>query len=358
MKIIAFYLPQFHAIPENDEWWGKGFTDWINVKKSRSIFKGQKQPRVPLNDYYYDLSRHEDIDWQAKLARKYNIYGWCIYHYWFNGKLLLEKPAEILFRHKEIDINFCFSWANETWSRTWTGKSRQILIEQTYGGMEEWISHFNYLLPFFKDKRYIKEQNKPMFVIYKSGSIPSCREMMECWDNLAKDNGFDGMHFVETLNRGVSENRELPFSAKVEFEPSSIKQPVKLLRVRIRRHIVRIINKYLKTRIPEVKKRLFSDEISRIYDNVQSEGTYAGAFMGWDNSPRRDLAATYITSPTKQEFKEYLKYKLDLANRVYKTEYIFVNAWNEWAEGTYLEPDIHNGYTYLEAISETLKEFA
>ena len=149
-KIIAFYLPQFHTIPENDSWWGKGFTDWINVKKARPLFHGHQQPKIPQGDNYYDLSSPETIRWQAQLANKYNIYGFCFYHYWFNGKLLLEKPAEMLLRHPDIPLRFCFSWANEPWARTWDGKSHQILINQEYGNEDDWVKHFDYLLPFFQ----------------------------------------------------------------------------------------------------------------------------------------------------------------------------------------------------------------
>ena len=150
IKVVAFYLPQFHTIPENDEWWGKGFTEWVNVKKAKPIFKGHRQPRVPLNDNYYDLSQTETIRWQADLANKYGVYGFCFYHYWFDGKLLLEKPAELLLEHKDIPLRFCFSWANEPWARTWDGKQHQILMPQSYGEKKDWQRHFDYLLPFLK----------------------------------------------------------------------------------------------------------------------------------------------------------------------------------------------------------------
>lgn len=356
MKILAFYLPQFHEIEDNNKWWGQGFTDWVNVKKAKPIFKGQTQPKIPLNNNYYDLSNPSTIKWQAKLAKEYGVNGWCIYHYWFNGKKLLEKPAEILLNHPEIEIEYCFSWANETWSRTWTGKEKEVLIEQSYGTESEWEDHFNYLLSFFKDKRYIKIDNKPMFVIYKSGSIPKCKEMMDLWNQLALNNGFEGVYFVETLNRGVKEKRNLEFSAKVEFEPAFIKRPIATNKVRIRRYIVRLINKLFKLRIPEVNKRHFAEEIKQIEKNLSVEGTFAGAFVGWDNTPRRDLAATYITSPTQREFKEYLKRKIQIGKNIYHTDFLFINAWNEWAEGTYLEPDIINKYKYLEVIKDIQKE--
>lgn len=201
-KVIPFYLPQFHTIPENDEWWGKGFTEWTNVKSAKAYRKDQSQPRIPLNNNYYDLSKIETLKWQANLARKYGIYGFCFYHYWFNGKLLLEKPSQNLLANKDIELRFCFSWANEPWARTWDGKNREVLMPQEYGGENEWKKHFEYLLPFFKDNRYIRVNGKPMFLIYKSASIAKCEDMMLYWQKLAKDAGLTGIHFVETLKNG------------------------------------------------------------------------------------------------------------------------------------------------------------
>ena len=154
MKIIAFYLPQFHNIPENDEWWGNGFTEWTNVKKAKPIFEGHQQPKVPLNNNYYNLLDDNVKVWQADLAKKYGVYGFCYYHYWFNGKMLLEKPMEQMLENKEVDIPFCISWANEPWTKAWVGDEKKMLIAQEYGQEEEWKEHFMYLLPFFKDERY------------------------------------------------------------------------------------------------------------------------------------------------------------------------------------------------------------
>ena len=167
MKIIAFYLPQFHNIPENDEWWGNGFTEWTNVKKAKPIFEGHQQPKVPLNNNYYNLLDDNVKVWQADLAKKYGVYGFCYYHYWFNGKMLLEKPMEQMLENKEVDIPFCISWANEPWTKAWVGDEKKMLIAQEYGQEEEWKEHFMYLLPFFKDERYIKKDGKPFFIFYR-----------------------------------------------------------------------------------------------------------------------------------------------------------------------------------------------
>ena len=190
MKIIAFYLPQFHNIPENDEWWGDGFTEWTNVKKAKPLYEGHMQPRVPLGGNYYNLLDDNVKIWQADLAKKYGVYGFCYYHYWFNGKMLLEKPMEQMLANKEVDIPFCICWANEPWTKAWVGDERKLLIAQEYGQEEEWKQHFMYLLPFFKDERYITKNGKPLFVFYRPDIVPCMKEMIETWDKLAKENAF------------------------------------------------------------------------------------------------------------------------------------------------------------------------
>lgn len=355
VKIIAFYLPQFHAIPENDKWWGKGFTDWTNVRKGFIYAKGQEQPRVPLNNNYYDLTDVSVLSWQADLMKKYNVYGQCIYHYWFGGKLLLEKPAEILLANKDIKMNFCFSWANEPWARTWDGKNKSVLMPQIYGDKSDWKKHFEYLLPFFKDDRYIKENNCPMFVIYKSSSIKDCKAMMEYWIALSKESGFDGIHFVETLRGTGNETRELPYKAKVEFEPARTDFQIsasELYYRRIRRRVIKAINTIFKTSIPLNTPWTFNKVANRSIKLLSPKGTYGGVFVGWDNTARKGLASTVILPPSKDEFKSYLSKKIDITNSIYKTDYIFINAWNEWAEGTYLEPDTKHKYDYLEVVKE------
>jgi lipopolysaccharide biosynthesis protein len=357
IKIMAFYLPQFHQIPENDEWWGKGFTDWNNVRKALPIFKGHLQPRVPLNKNYYDLSDPNTIRWQAQLAQDYHVYGFCFYHYWFGGKLLLEKPAELLLKNKEIDIHYCFSWANEPWARTWDGKDHEVLMPQQYGNKKDWEEHFQYLLPFFLDERYIKESNCPMFVIYKSESIPNAKEMMDSWNAMAKEAGFDGIHFVETIRGKKLDSRNLPFKAKVEFEPirTNIQQSkIALNYKRIRRRVIKTINQLFKCSIPLNTPFQFSDVAKRSLSIMSPVGTYGGAFIGWDNTPRRGLSSTIVLPPTKKEFKDYLEAKIKTTTKCYNTHYVFINAWNEWAEGTMLEPEEHTKHIYLEAIKELI----
>ena len=221
MKIIAFYLPQFHNIPENDEWWGNGFTEWTNVKKAKPLYEGHMQPRVPLGGNYYNLLDDNVKIWQADLAKKYGVYGFCYYHYWFNGKMLLEKPMEQMLANKEVDIPFCICWANEPWTKAWVGDERKLLIAQEYGQEEEWKQHFMYLLPFFKDERYITKDGKPLFVFYRPDIVPCMKEMIETWDKLAKENGLSGITFAfQSGDYDWNNSKEAKlFDYDIEFQP-------------------------------------------------------------------------------------------------------------------------------------------
>ena len=220
MKIITFYLPQFHEIPENNEWWGNGFTEWVNVKKAKPLFEGHSQPRVPLNNNYYNLLDPSVQEWQASLAKKYGIYGFCYYHYWFNGKLLLEKPMENMLKNKKIDIPFCICWANEPWTRAWVGETK-VLIPQEYGNKKEWKEHFDYLLPFMKDCRYIYENEKPLVVIYRPEVIDHLNDMLDYWNELAIENGFKGLTYAyQSINLDLQTNKDdSRFDINIEFQP-------------------------------------------------------------------------------------------------------------------------------------------
>jgi hypothetical protein len=204
IKYLAFYLPQYHQIPENDEWWGEGFTEWTNVRKAKPLFKDHQQPVIPGKLGYYDLLKTENIqEKQAKIAKENGIYGFIYYQYWFgDGKMLLEKPAENMLENKDIDLPFCFCWANETWRGIWHGidDAKKVLAAQKYLGKQDYINYFNYVLPFFKDERYIKIDNKPFFVIYDPVAVP--QEFMEIFEKLAKENGFDGIYFVASNRSG------------------------------------------------------------------------------------------------------------------------------------------------------------
>lgn len=222
MKVIAFYLPQFHNIPENDEWWGDGFTEWVNVKKSKPLYEGHYQPRVPLNENYYNLLDDNVKKWQVDLAKKYGIYGFCYYHYWFSGHMLLEKPMEQMLANKEIDLPFCVCWANEPWTKAWVGDAKKVLIPQNYGREKEWREHFDYLLPFFKDERYITVDGRPLFVLYRPEIVGCLNEMLDYWNKLAKENGFEnGFCFAyQNIDFDLAKDKDdSRFDLNIEFEP-------------------------------------------------------------------------------------------------------------------------------------------
>lgn len=362
MKKIAFYLPQFHTIPENDEWWGEGFTEWVNVKNSVPQFKNHIQPEVPLDKNYYCLLEDNIQRWQSDLAKEYGIDGFCYYHYWFEGKMLLEKPMEKMLANTEVTIPFCICWANETWARTWDGQEENVLIKQNYNeNRAAWKKHFEYLLQFFLDDRYIKEKGKPLLLIYKPQLISNCKDMVTYWNELAVEAGLDGI-YVGCQHPSAYDVplEEMGMDFGVEFEPFFT---VRELNHELNNKLKKITHYILKPKIffRKVEHKLLKkpniydyDEIwKRIIKRVPlNENMMPGAFPSWDNTPRRSNTSDIFWGATPKKFKKYFHLQLEHANEEYQAEYIFINAWNEWAEGAHLEPDEHNKYGYLEALKE------
>lgn len=349
------YLPQFHRVPENDEWWGEGFTEWTTVKTAERLFNGHNQPREPLNDNYYDLMEKETMEWQAELATRYGIYGFCFYHYYFkDGRKVLEKPVENLLRWKDINIHYCFCWANETWARTWSNISGAntwtekfethdggsgILLEQDYGNEKEWKKHFEYLLPFFLDKRYLKINNKPIFIFYKSENISVFRDMLCFWNKLAMDKGFSGIYSIAVNS---FEHREV--DAVLLHGPSAYETP-------------KIIGESVQE---EWKEQVRCIDYEAVWKNaischiVGNEKIYYGGFVDYDDTPRRGKLGSFFKNANPVAFEKYM-YMLAVKNLALKNEFLFVNAWNEWGEGNYIEPDKKNEYAYLEALKRIEK---
>lgn len=349
MKIISMYLPQFHRVKENDEWWGEGFTEWTAVKSAERIYEEQYQPHVPLNNNYYDLLNKETMKWQADLMKKYGVDGQCFYHYWFkDGRQILEKPAENLLKWKDIDMPYCFCWANETWARTWSKISSKnvwastfeekeeingsgILLEQKYGDEEQWREHFRYMRSFFCDPRYIKVENKPIFLIYKSALIPCLNEMMNKWNEWARQEGFDGIYVI---GGNSNSNIEKSLDAVLYHEPQYT-----------------VGKRGSKNNGRKTLLRLEYDEVWKEILNYQStkkNAVYEG-FVGYDDTPRRGKSGSVIDNATPEKFKRYLS-ELIAKNIANGNELIFINAWNEWGEGMHLEPDEKYGYGFLEAV--------
>lgn len=364
MKMIAFHLPQFHAIKENDEWWGEGFTEWTNVRRAEPLFLGHHQPRVPLDNNYYDLLEKDVRQWQGKIAKQYGIFGFCFYHYWFDGKLLLEKPLELMLKDGEPDIPFCLSWANEPWTRTWDGKEHEVLISQNYGGKDDWHKHFEYLLNFFTDRRYIKVANKPLFLIYRLDHINNYEEMIAFWRKAAIENGFEGLHIAQIKNSFCDKDL-VGVDSVVFLEPMNTINfhiPFASLDNFWRKGKVLANKTFLKTAKNPPKIFLGTKSYDYIWKHILSRNVsknkvpiYPGAFVDWDNSPRRGKFGFMITGASPDKFEIYLRKLVEKTRREYKTDFIFINAWNEWAEGAYLEPDDKHQFGFLEAIKKVLE---
>lgn len=358
-KILAFVLPQFHRIPENDKWWGSGFTEWVNVSKARPLFRGHLQPRVPTHGGYYDLRDEQTQAWQANLARAHGVGGFCYYHYWFNGKRLLEQPVELMLARGTPDMPFCLAWANEPWTRAWDGGDRQILMPQTYGAEPDWRAHFDDLLRAFRDPRYIRVDGKPVFLIYRSASIPCCTEMLACWRAMARDAGLAGLHLVQMLTGFELDERTEMFDAFVEFEPMHTMYHHLSRWERRRETLARHRGKLVRWATGEAPHAPNSFNYRRLWRNIAArplkEKHYPGAFVDWDNSPRRGLQrAIVLRGFAAEAFEHGLAAQYQKA-RDAGAPFIFINAWNEWAEGTYLEPDEARGSLFLDAVARIVR---
>lgn len=351
-RIIAIHLPQFYPFPENDEWWGKGFTEWRNVASAKPRFKGHYQPHIPADLGFYDLRLKESRIAQQELAKEYGIYGFCYYHYWFNGHLLMEKPVEAMLADKDETLPFMLCWANENWGRNWTKGKNEILIQQKFS-VEDDINHFNYLLKFFKDPRYIRVNDKPVFGIHRTDRFPDPEKTIKLWKSLAKENGFELYVFRFEAQSTFGKKYLTPsMDAAVQFQPFAMKQFA-------RKHSVfpRIINKLLKKEVFSYIYK-YKDYVDYMCTKSLKEDykLYPSLFPCWDNSSRRvNQAFLAFKNASPQIFQKWFDYIYNNFVPFSKEEnFIFINAWNEWAEGCHLEPDMKFGTGFLEAIKNVL----
>ncbi len=341
VKLIAFYLPQFHTIPENDKWWGEGFTEWTNVRKAKPLFDGHYQPHVPHSDIgYYNLRNIETQKQQAKTAQKYGIYGFCYYHYWFGGKKLLETPLQNVLQHPEIDLPFCICWANENWTRKWDGAEKKILIAQKHSPEDD-LAFIKDVMPALKDSRYIFVDGKPLLVVYRPALFPDFKETAKIWRAEVKKNGFPGLHIarVENFDNGVAPEK-FGCDINIDFSPDFD------------------LGESIRSKKPATFS--YDDLVVRKLSKIRPYSFVQSVCPSWDNAARRQDGGgfTFVhSSPEKYEYwlKHSIKKTLIEGGRS-DHNMIFINAWNEWGEGAHLEPDEKYGYAYLEATKKAIHD--
>jgi lipopolysaccharide biosynthesis protein len=359
LRALALYLPQYHPIPENDEWWGKGFTEWRNVVKGTAIVDGQYQPHLPKDLGFYDLRLPEIREQQANLAKESGIYGFCYYHYWFHGKRLIESPLNEVLASNKPDFPFCLCWANESWSRNWDGKEKQVLMKQEYS-IEDDKEHIKYLCEnVFNDSRYITVDGKPVFIIYRPSSFPDMKKTVSLWRSEAKRMGFKDIYFIFfwAFDYGVNP-AEYGMDAAALFTPNPL--PVKRKNNSV---ISRALNKlglqftnYQKHSVYEYKDLVDYAINNKFPDDFT---LYPCVTPMWDNYARRKLggAKIYVNS-TPALYEKWLSAICKIW-KVKKNEenFLFINAWNEWAEGNHLEPCERWDNQYLEATKRVLEKY-
>lgn len=354
VRLIAFYLPQFHPIPENDEWWGRGFTEWTNVVKARPLFRGHYQPHLPADLGFYDLRLPEAREAQAELAKQYGIHGFCYYHYWFGGRRLLERPFSEVLSSGRPDFPFCLCWANDSWSRTWDGISGQILVTQEYGEEDD-RRHMQSLAQVFADERYIRVDGKPLFLVYRSSSMPDSKRTTEIWREEAHRLGIGELYLCRVESRfDLGDPVALGFDAAVEFQPHFLSLPPPQYSGRrwlLHRKLGMVPKGYRENCIVD-----YEEGVGRLIDRPHPGYLrHRGVAPSWDNSPRRAREAIILHNANPDVYERWLKIVIErtvaecLTNRM-----VFINAWNEWAEGCHLEPCQKWGRAYLESTRRAL----
>lgn len=349
--VLAFYLPQYHPIPENDEWWGRGFTEWRNVAKARPQFRGHYQPHLPADLGYYDLRLPEVREHQADLATAAGLGGFVYYHYWFNGKRLLERPVDEVLASRQPRFPFCLAWANENWTRRWDGGDHEILMDQRYSPADD-LAHIRSLRGALTDDRYVTMQGKPVLLIYRSSQLPDPVATTDCWRREVERWGLPGLYLlrVESFRTETGDPRQAGFDAAVQFQPSWENIPRAPLRFRTRQRLQRFGDRY--------SHRVFRyDELVELAVAAPPKDypRWPCVTPGFDNSSRRRHEATILLEPSPATYSHWLRVALERSETVAvlaggdASGLVFVNAWNEWAEGNHLEPDLRFGSAFIEA---------
>jgi Glycosyltransferase WbsX len=351
-RLIAFYLPQYHPIAENDEWWGKGFTEWTNVAKAKPMFRGHYQPHIPADLGFYDLRVPETRAAQAELAMENGIEAFCYYHYWFGGKRILERPFNEVLRSGEPDFPFCLCWANHSWTGVWAGCPGRTLIEQVYPGDDDNIAHFNTLLPAFSDDRYVTVDGKPLFIIYDPLRIPEINRLTDTWREMAVKSGLKGIYLVGMS--WIPDWNPLLYGFDAST-PKDRRPPVRDEILTGHTTLQWLNNLFQKI---SGKPTVYDYEKvlpSMMYHEVSEYEDYPCLMPNWDNTPRSGSSGLVLQGSTPELFRVPLRNAIEiLKKKPLEHRLIFVKSWNEWAEGNHLEPDLRFGKAYLEVIREEI----
>lgn len=361
-RVIALYLPQYHPIPENDQYWGKGFTEWTNVTKAKPLFKGHYQPKLPSDLGFYDLRLPEVREAQTELARSAGIEGFMYWHYWLgNNRMLLEKPFQMVLKSGMPKFPFCLGWANHSWStKTWEkGKSfakEQMIMEQLYPGEKDYINHFNYVLPAFKDKRYITVDGKPIFVICEA-AVPEIKSFIETWRRLAKENGLEGIHFVGQINnRHTTKNEAL--SLGFDAVNNGLMSMWRAECAAIGSKYLKMVRSFLsfKAEGAVLQKYSYKSIIKNLCnDDDYEENVYPTIVPGYDRTARAGRRAVIYYNNTPELFGKHVDDVLEhVKNKTPEHQIVLLKSWNEWAEGNYMEPDLKYGHQFLDELGKRL----
>ncbi|MDX5403643.1 MAG: glycoside hydrolase family 99-like domain-containing protein, partial [Rhodobacterales bacterium] len=346
VRLLAYYLPQYHPFPENDAWWGKGFTEWTNVGKARPLFPGHHQPHCPIHFGYYDLRIPSVMEEQARVAREYGIGGFSFYFYWFAGKVLMHEPMEAMLANPKVDIPFCLTWANENWTRRWDGREDDVLIAQEHS-LADSRAFLHHVARYFRDPRYIRIDGKPVLLVYRVEIIPEIRQMAEMWRDEMRALGFDGIYLIAVQAGAVSDPRPYGFDAAAEFPPNGLRPAPITDRVAISD--------------PDFRGKVIDYVDARDTALTRPEPDYRlirGAMLSWDNTARRQHTPTIFHNFSCTAFRDWLipliRREVEAPDRTPDERIVLINAWNEWAEGSHLEPDQKHGFGYLQAVRDAL----
>jgi lipopolysaccharide biosynthesis protein len=347
-RVIAFYLPQFHPIPENEEWWGPGFTEWTNAARARPLFHGHAQPHLPADLGFYDLRLPESRQAQAEVARSYGVEGFCYWHYWFAGRRILERPYTEMLTSGVPDFPFCLGWANQTWSGVWYGDATRVLIEQTYPGPEDDRRHFEHLHPAFLDRRYLRVDGKPLFYVFRPELLPDAAAFVERWRTLAAEAGLPGLYLVAEVSDLLGKGPTFPSFLRAGFDAGVYQRlPARIdrwsvIKMRLRRKLLHQPERYQYAALPAYPP-----------PDLTGERLLPCVYPNWDNTPRSGRGGLVISGSSPEAFRPHIRAAVQLLDaRPREHRLLFVKSWNEWAEGNYLEPDLEHGHGFLRVLAE------